>query len=373
MSNLIKIHNSRLADELVAINSIYGDGIATATKSIENQHTSVELRFPNDPFAFLIRFPSAYPDDLPTVTGVDALHMEVDQMTGNEIGNLQACLVANHDQTPGEECLYQAILDFQALRDSIQNLSRKQWVVLADLKTPAIVALRDRLGELATTVQESKTPPTSLHRRSQVVDCSVCLEAVFANYAVKFVPCQDYYCVPCLQTGINGMLDNESDFRCCGHLIHPDLARRFGNLTLDQLNELTSRIDYITNTSPLFCHAPTCSAYIPVYRVVASTHEARCLACDLVTCADCRRAAHPGRICAHQFEVLDKLARRMNWQKCPWCGMLVERTTGCKTINCRCGARFCYNCGTETRSAHATDCCLGGAMFDNVRPGVLRR
>jgi hypothetical protein len=376
MSNQIQIqiHNTRLADELAVINAIYGDGTTTATKSIENHHTSVELRFPDDAFAFLIRFPNAYPDELPTVTGVDALHLEVGLKTSRDIGNLQACLIANHDQTPGEEYLYQTICDFEALRLLSQNLSPDEAEVLADLENPAVVALRERLGELATAVQESKTPRTSRHSKTQVTDCSVCLEPVFTNYAAKFPSCQDHYCIPCLQRGITSMLNNESEFRCCGHLLHPKLAQRYGNLASDQFAELTARITYITDSKPLFCHSASCSAYIPVYRVGAS-HEARCLSCELITCAECRKAAHPGRICAHQFEVLDKLAKQMKWQKCPKCGIVVERTMGCKSIMCVCKTLFCYNCGKETPAhlGHATVCCLGGALFDNVRPGIPRR
>lgn len=39
------------------------------------------------------------------------------------------------------------------------------------------------------------------------------------------------------------------------------------------------------------------------------------------------------------------LAQSKNWKRCPKCGHMVERNTGCDYMTCRCKAHFCYACG----------------------------
>lgn len=44
-------------------------------------------------------------------------------------------------------------------------------------------------------------------------------------------------------------------------------------------------------------------------------------------------------------EALRSLMGTMGWQRCPDCGMGIERTQGCPHMVCVCGGEFCYNCG----------------------------
>lgn len=44
-------------------------------------------------------------------------------------------------------------------------------------------------------------------------------------------------------------------------------------------------------------------------------------------------------------QALYQLMETMGWRRCPDCGTLVERTTGCPHIVCVCGGEFCYLCG----------------------------
>lgn len=38
---------------------------------------------------------------------------------------------------------------------------------------------------------------------------------------------------------------------------------------------------------------------------------------------------------------------RSNTQACPNCSVIFEKASGCSTIICKCGTRFCYGCGSE--------------------------
>lgn len=46
-------------------------------------------------------------------------------------------------------------------------------------------------------------------------------------------------------------------------------------------------------------------------------------------------------------EEMTNLIRAQGWQRCPQCGVCVERLSGCRHMVCRCGCEFCYDCGTR--------------------------
>src|SRR5436305_6331687 len=44
---------------------------------------------------------------------------------------------------------------------------------------------------------------------------------------------------------------------------------------------------------------------------------------------------------------LFELAIRNKWKQCPGCTRMVDKREGCFYMICRCGARFCYDCGVR--------------------------
>ena len=53
-----------------------------------------------------------------------------------------------------------------------------------------------------------------------------------------------------------------------------------------------------------------------------------------------------------------KMAKDLEWKKCPTCKILVDRIDGCNHVRCRCGTGFCYRCGKAylTNKATALNC-----------------
>ena len=80
--------------------------------------------------------------------------------------------------------------------------------------------------------------------------------------------------------------------------------------------------------------------------VVDLAADARCPECDVAVCPDCRQEAHDGP-CADALAGRDAAVWRDKWQRCPDCRNLVEKSAACDHMTCRCGARFCYNCGAR--------------------------
>ncbi|CAN8096200.1 unnamed protein product [Discula destructiva] len=152
---------------------------------------------------------------------------------------------------------------------------------------------------------------------------------------------------------------NKSYYNTIAHLLPPDFAAR---IRARQAECAVSPKDR------LYCHVPTCSAWVPPDRAGV------CTACAAVTCVlGCMGAAHGEAPCGTEAEewrreVLE-LGVKMGWKECPRCGHLVERVSGCTHIACRCGAQFCYVCGKEDCTCREPD--LDALLDPNQLPDYL--
>ncbi|ETN42449.1 uncharacterized protein HMPREF1541_01604 [Cyphellophora europaea CBS 101466] len=96
--------NDALNDECEALNSIYGDDTITITGS--SPDTAI-LKFPNQPFSFLLEFPQEYPDVPLHITGTHS--------TGNTArGAGEVAVTALHGilgnvYRPGDVCLFDLV------------------------------------------------------------------------------------------------------------------------------------------------------------------------------------------------------------------------------------------------------------------------
>ncbi|KAG8933605.1 hypothetical protein FRC02_011527 [Tulasnella sp. 418] len=62
-----------------------------------------------------------------------------------------------------------------------------------------------------------------------------------------------------------------------------------------------------------------------------------------------------------------ELARRAGWRRCPRCKMIVERSSGCAHMSCRCGHHFCYRCGSDYMGG---TCQRGSECRENPDPSL---
>lgn len=359
------ILNLALADELIVINSIYGDGTAVATYSDED-HTTVEVQLPEDDHTYHVRFPSTYPSQCPTITGIDPLYLNTSSKIASEICYFRACFVSNH--IAGEVSFYETITSFDDIRHECRELGPTLVETLCQRDDPKVEALQERLSILAETVHTALADKeqTILDTALRISECSVCLEPVFSHLAAILPHCSHAFCSACLQAGVNNFLETRSILKCCGHVVPAKVVERFGNLDRASMIRYSTWIDEKCGANPIFCHERTCSAYIATYQV--SELGALCSACGRLTCPSCRKAVHQG-LCSRDMKMLNNLAKRQNWKFCPGCKQLVERSMGCKSMNCTCGTIFCYHCGTAAPPGvyHMGNCCLNGQLFDTMR------
>jgi len=130
------------------------------------------------------------------------------------------------------------------------------------------------------------------------------------------------------------------------------------------------------------CPSPACGER---FLVPPSVAEARCPKC---TRSFCRcRSRHPGQSCEacatggastqSADQELEQLIAQNRWQRCPKCGSVSERETGCNYMTCfseKCRGKvcFCYLCGVELSTIeHYTHFPHG--LFENACVKVDRR
>ncbi|CEL07380.1 hypothetical protein ASPCAL10537 [Aspergillus calidoustus] len=171
-------------------------------------------------------------------------------------------------------------------------------------------------------------------------ECVACTELKLASEMLQ-AQCPHWYCNGCVMRLVKDSLVDESLFppRCCRKAfplstmrkhIGADLSRQFED------KEIEHKDPYRT-----YCSNAGCAKYIlPPF---VEGYVGTCQSCHSGTCTLCKRAAHTGK-CVDEHDEVMNLAKQSGWQQCPQCSHLIELSTGCNHITCRCGFEFCYVC-----------------------------
>ena len=85
------------------------------------------------------------------------------------------------------------------------------------------------------------------------------------------------------------------------------------------------------------CSVPNCKGHIDT-----KSNIKKCSKCGKKHCAKCLKVFHNGVCIADEHDVAMKSAQ---CQKCPACGIWVQKNEGCDYIDCKCGKQFCFRCG----------------------------
>ena len=86
---------------------------------------------------------------------------------------------------------------------------------------------------------------------------------------------------------------------------------------------------------------------VAVINTQDASNTSRCWRCSEEICIQCGASAHHDSNCADAHEAtLDGVATSEGWVRCTKCRLLIERVNGCDHMTCRCGAEFCFQCGT---------------------------
>ncbi|KAG7086038.1 hypothetical protein E1B28_003559 [Marasmius oreades] len=223
-----------------------------------------------------------------------------------------------------------------------------------------------------------------------LVDCIACADMLSPSSAFQ-ANCGHHFCEPCLEQFLTTSTTTESLFPpwCCtpnqkidvyqlmtldGHSLSKSGA---GPSISDGLcHRIHAKlIEYaVPHPDRVYCPNPRCSVFIgskttlqgpPVHPVTStsiSKQQApfKCPSCSFSVCLTCREPEHRGKPCqVSATEGFDDaslafrdFAKEREWQSCPGCRFMVEKTGGCNHIVCRCKHEFCYRCGGTWSSTH---------------------
>ncbi|KAJ9164855.1 RBR-type E3 ubiquitin transferase [Coniochaeta hoffmannii] len=196
-------------------------------------------------------------------------------------------------------------------------------------------------------------------QHQQQVECVSCFDDVPKKDAVKAV-CH-HYCRDCFARLIRTAVDNEAQWppKCCLNPVPFRTIAKYAPRDLLASYRLRAEEFGTPIESRLYCPQPDCGAWIrkTSSRHDAATRTATCSACGHAACTMCRGAAHPAdESCPQDRDTLlaDRLAEEEGWRRCARCGVLVEHREACQHMTCRCGAEFCYVCGSAWRTCACT-------------------
>lgn len=155
--------------------------------------------------------------------------------------------------------------------------------------------------------------------------------------------------VTCPGVNCSAMLDSGA----CRWMIPKDILIRWDESICKSL---------IQESEKVYCPFKDCSAML-VNDSPQVIKETKCPVCQRTFCARCHVPWHSEFTCNEFLKLngkkkggvdllVEKLAKKKKWRKCPGCKMYVEKNEGCLHITCRCSYQFCYTCGSKWSPQH---------------------
>ncbi|KAJ4152947.1 hypothetical protein LMH87_009464 [Akanthomyces muscarius] len=181
-------------------------------------------------------------------------------------------------------------------------------------------------------------------------ECVSCMEAIRPPSSAIHLPCSHRYCAGCMTRVLGAALDDDGESRfparCCAQpLPVAEDPASSALLPADLVARYRARQREHGARNRTYCRS--CGQFIPPESVHGN--RATCIWCEAATCAWCKEAWHGEGECPADGAALEtlRMAEERGWKRCPECRTLVELSTGCNHMTCRCGAEFCYSCGEE--------------------------
>ncbi|EUC49395.1 hypothetical protein COCMIDRAFT_33240 [Bipolaris oryzae ATCC 44560] len=226
----------------------------------------------------------------------------------------------------------------------------------------------DQIDEpVVATVPSIPTPPQPSNTLEEsTVQCITCCTALPNEKDKFFNPCKhcdSVYCGSCIRHLFIEACNNMTRMppRCCGPI---QLHHARPHLTGEEIAVFKAKHEEWLTPNPFYCPIPTCSVFIPERLLPEQIKTDRkrtdseagipisktftCHACESSICADCRLTAHPSSACNVSEFGIDKETTRLlkswGYKQCPKCRHGIKRMFGCRHMECRCGAHFCYSC-----------------------------
>ena len=213
-----------------------------------------------------------------------------------------------------------------------------------------------------------------LEQDNQDALCSVCFEILVSQKFRLLENCGHIFHDTCLAEFIKTEIKNRKfpltcpSTDCRIELTSFDINDLIEKKMLEQYYEITLKQYVETHQDEMSC-CPTADCKFAFLKEPDQTLF-NCPVCKKSYCISCKVDYHRGMTCEEFKQTLDPTAeeecferfvKKMNFKKCPKCGVWVEKEWGCDHMSCKCGYAFCYNCGKskgedKKELEHTCDC-----------------
>ena len=175
-------------------------------------------------------------------------------------------------------------------------------------------------------------------------ECTSCFDEVPENEAVD-VLCHHKYCSACFSQLILTAISNETTFppKCCLQEIPKRIMR--DHLPPNALAQFDEKaLEYaVAVGNRYYCVSPKCAKWIDTRIARRMNGILECPHCAVKLCTTCRGPQHrSNEDCPQDYGLgptLDQ-AERAGWRRCYHCRAIVELSSGCRHITCKCRAEF---------------------------------
>ncbi|KAJ4851080.1 hypothetical protein Tsubulata_048830 [Turnera subulata] len=190
--------------------------------------------------------------------------------------------------------------------------------------------------------------------------CQICFESLPLEWKFQNADlCTHPFCLSCISMHIKIYFRSSAGtgtISCpgieCKHALGPFSCRLL--VTREQFVKWCDLMcrSALSGIDSCYCPFPNCSALVLNECRDDKLKKTNCPYCSRTFCFECEVPWHAGYRCSDSGNLKDRndilvgeLIERKRWTRFYHCDHSVERVSGCGSINCICGVRFCYLCG----------------------------
>ncbi|TQD77092.1 hypothetical protein C1H46_037368 [Malus baccata] len=170
--------------------------------------------------------------------------------------------------------------------------------------------------------------------------CDFCVEPTDVKDLFKIKGCNHFYCRECVVKFIVSKLqDNATNIKCtvpgCMGMLDLEYCRKIlPNNVFDRWRNAVYRKRIMESKTHKYFYCPfkDCSAML-IYKNDMKPSWWLCSRCKGEICASFKTKG--GRESGDEDKMLEELAMKNKWRRCPGCKNYVEKSGGCDVINCR--------------------------------------
>ena len=208
-------------------------------------------------------------------------------------------------------------------------------------------------------------------REEAINECPVCGEKFSVNKFNKVQECGHSFCGECWYNFLSiKIIENKLpsikclDYNCDVKLIDEfifNIINSDFNL-IKKYKQYKLELDIMKDPNKKLCPYPNCDSYLELKDI--KNKYVTCLK-QHKYCFLCLKKPHGNSPCEKNIDIdLKEYAQNYFVKKCPYCGIIIEKQSGCNHITCsKCGYQWCWLCNNEYSQNHFKEGKCKGLQF----------